>query len=283
MAINPGQRIHRYEKNYSSYRLIFVIVVSCILMYQDSQDGYTKTLRTYLSVFAYPITYVVNLPKNTIDDLRTNLSDRSSIIDENKQLKEKNIQLKSDLQRVYKLDSENKRLYELLGSYPDRQRNFLFADIIATSTVPDRHQITINKGSSDGVNIGDAVADSNGILGHVIRDQFFSSEILLISDLEHAIPIEITSTGERSIAYGIGDMSHLEIRSIPSNSKAMKGDVVISSGLGGRYPEGFPIGEISGIDGKEGENFLTIALSPFANLKIINEIWVIQTEAIGDE
>ena len=283
MAINPGQRIHRYEKNYSSYRLIFVIVVSCILMYQDSQDGYTKTLRTYLSVFAYPITYVVNLPRNTIEDLRTNLSDRSSIIDENKQLKEENIQLKSDLQRVYKLDSENKRLYELLGSYPERQRNFLFADIIATSTVPDRHQITINKGSNDGVNIGDAVADSNGIIGHVIRDQFFSSEILLISDLEHAIPIEITSTGERSIAYGIGDMNHLEIRSIPSNSKAMKGDVVISSGLGGRYPEGFPIGEISGIDGKEGENFLTITLSPFANLKIINEIWIIQTEAIEDE
>ena len=84
MAINPGQRIHRYEKNYSSYRLIFVIVVSCILMYQDSQDGYTKTLRTYLSVFAYPITYVVNIPRNTIEDLRTNLSDRSSIIDENK-------------------------------------------------------------------------------------------------------------------------------------------------------------------------------------------------------
>ena len=283
MAINPGQRIHRYEKNYSSYRLIFVIVVSCILMYQDSQDGYTKTLRTYLSVFAYPITYVVNLPRKTIEDLRTNLSDRSSIIDENKQLKEENIQLKSDLQRVYKLDSENKRLYELLGSYPDRQRNFLFADIIATSTVPDRHQITINKGSNDWVNIGDAVADSNGIIGHVIRDQFFSSEILLISDLEHAIPIEITSTGERSIAYGIGDMNHLEIRSIPSNSKAMKGDVVISSGLGGRYPEGFPIGEISGIDGKEGENFLTITLSPFANLKIINEIWIIQTEAIEDE
>ena len=283
MAINPGQRIYRYEKNYSSYRLIFVIVVSCILMYQDSQDGYTKSLRTYLSVLAYPITFVANLPKNTIEDLRTNLSDRSSIIDENKKLKEENIKLKSDLQQVYKLDSENKRLYELLGSYPDRQRNFLFADIIATSTVPDRHQITINKGSNDGVNVGDAVADPNGIIGHVIRDQFFSSEILLISDLEHAIPIEITNTGERSIAYGIGDMNRLEIRSIPSNSKAMKGDVVISSGLGGRYPEGFPIGEISGIDGKGGENFLTITLSPFANLKIINEIWVIQTEVIEDE
>ena len=283
MAINPGQRIHRYEKNYSSYRLIFVIVISCILMYQDSQDGYTKTLRTYLSVLAYPVTYVVNLPNNTLKGFRVALSERSSIIDENKRLKKENIQLKSDLQEVYKLDAENKRLYELLDSYPDRQKKFLFADIIATSSVLDRHQIIIDKGSNDGVNLGDAVADPNGITGHVIRDQVFSSEVLLISDLEHAIPIEITDTGERAIAYGTGNKNLLSIKSIPPNSKAQKGAVVITSGLGGRYPEGFPVGEISELGRREGENFLTIDLSPFANLEMINEIWVIQTGVTENE
>ncbi|HJL79602.1 MAG TPA: rod shape-determining protein MreC [Gammaproteobacteria bacterium] len=283
MAINPSQRIHRYEKNYSSYRLIFVIVISCILMYQDSQDGYTKTLRTYLSVLAYPVTYVVNLPNNTLKGFRVALSERSSIIDENKRLKKENIQLKSDLQEVYKLDAENKRLYELLDSYPDRQKKFLFADIIATSSVLDRHQIIIDKGSNDGVNLGDAVADPNGIIGHVIRDQVFSSEVLLISDLEHAIPIEITDTGERAIAYGTGNKNLLSIKSIPPNSKAQKGAVVITSGLGGRYPEGFPVGEISELGRKEGENFLTIDLSPFANLEMINEIWVIQTGVTENE
>ena len=283
MAINPGQRIHRYEKNYSSYRLIFLIIVSCVLMYQDSQEGYTKTLRTYLSVIAYPIMYAVNLPKNTLKGFGVRLSERALIIDENKRLKEENIQLKSELQEVYKLDSENKRLYELLDSFPNRQKNFLFADIIAMSTVQDRHQIIINKGSIDGVKIGDAVADPNGIIGHVIRDQVFSSEVLLISDLEHAIPIEITNTGERAIAYGTGNKHQLEIKSIPTNSKALKGDAVITSGLGDRYPEGFPVGEISAVSRKEGENFLTIGLSPFANLEIINEIWVIQTEVAQDE
>ena len=283
MAINPGQRIHRYEKNYSSYRLIFLIIVSCVLMYQDSQEGYTKTLRTYLSVIAYPITYAVNLPKNTLKGFGVRLSERALIIDENKRLKEENIQLKSELQEVYKLDSENKRLYELLDSFPNRQKNFLFADIIAMSTVQDRHQIIINKGSIDGVKIGDAVADPNGIIGHVIRDQVFSSEVLLISDLEHAISIEITNTGERAIAYGTGNKHQLEIKSIPTNSKALKGDAVITSGLGDRYPEGFPVGEISAVSRKEGENFLTIGLSPFANLEIINEIWVIQIEVAQDE
>ena len=96
-------------------------------MYQDSQDGYTKTLRTYLSVLVYPITYVSNLPRNATKGLGC-LSDRSAIIDQNKKLKEENIQLKSE-QQVYKLDAENKRLYALLESYPDRKRNFLFADI----------------------------------------------------------------------------------------------------------------------------------------------------------
>lgn len=283
MAINPGQRINRYEKNYSSYRLIFVIIVSCVLMYQDTKDGYSKTLRTYLSVFAYPVTYVANLPKNTLQGLSLRLSERASIINENKKLKEENIQLKSQLQEVYKLDAENKRLYELLGSYPDRKKNFLFADIIATSPVLDRRQITINKGSIDGVNIGDAIADPYGIIGHVIRDQVFSSEILLIADLEHAIPIEITSTGERAIAYGTGDINRLEIRSLPPNSKAKKGNAVITSGLGGRYPEGFPVGEITRVERIEGENLLAIDLSPFANLEVINEIWVIQTEVSEGE
>lgn len=252
-------------------------------MYQDSQDGYTKTLRTYLSVLAYPVTYVVNLPNNTLKGFRVALSERSSIIDENKRLKKENIQLKSDLQEVYKLDAENKRLYELLDSYPGMQKEFLFADIVATSSVLDRHQIIIDKGSNDGVNLGDAVADPNGIIGHVIRDQVFSSEVLLISDLEHATPIEITDTGERAIAYGTGNKNQLSIKSIPTNSKAQKGAVVITSGLGGRYPEGFPVGKISKLARKEGENFLTIDLSPFANLEMINEVWVIQTGVTEDE
>ena len=278
MAINPGQRIHRYEKNYSSYRLISVLVVSCLLMYQDYQGGYTKTLRTYLSALAYPLSFIANLPKNTLDGLQLDFSERSEIIDEIKILKEENIQLKSEIQEVYKLESENKRLYALLDSKPDGKTNFIFADIVAISPIKERHQIVVNKGSNHGIRIGDAVADSNGIVGHVIRDQIFSSEVLLISDLEHAIPVEIAETGERTIAYGTGDMNQLSINSMPLNSKIKIGNAVITSGLGDRYPEGFPIGEISTIEKENGENFLTVYLKPFANLKIINEIWIIQSE-----
>ena len=278
MAINPGQRIHRYEKNYSSYRLISVLVVSCLLMYQDYQGGYTKTLRTYLSALAYPLSFIANLPKNTLDGLQLDFSERSEIIDEIKILKEENIQLKSEIQEVYKLESENKRLYALLDSKPDGKTNFIFADIIAISPIKERHQIVVNKGSKHGIRIGDAVADSNGIIGHVIRDQIFSSEVLLISDLEHAIPVEIVETGERTIAYGTGDMNQLSINSMPLNSKIKIGNAVITSGLGDRYPEGFPIGEISTIEKENGENFLTVYLKPFANLKIINELWIIQSE-----
>ena len=211
-------------------------------MYQDSRDSYTKTLRSYLSVLAYPITYVSNLPKNTLEGLSVSLSDRSSIIDENRKLKEENIQLKSDLQQVYKLDAENKRLYAL-RNHIRIEKKFLICRYNHNEYTSDRHQITINKGSVDGVNVGDAVADPNGVIGHVIRDQLFSSEILLISDLEHAIPIEIINTGERAIAYGTGDMSRLEIRSIP-NSKA-KIEMSCHIWIRWKYPEGFPIGEIS--------------------------------------
>ena len=137
-------------------------------MYQDYQGGYTKTLRTYLSALAYPLSFIAKLPKNTLDGLQLDFSERSEIIDEIKILKEENIQLKSEIQEVYKLESENKRLYDLLGSQPNRDNSLIFADIVAVSPIAEKHQIIINKGSRDDVVIGSAVADSNGILGHII-------------------------------------------------------------------------------------------------------------------
>ena len=115
------------------------------------------------------------------------------------------------------------------------------------------------------------------IIEHDIQDQIFASEVLLISDLEHAIPVEIVRTGLRSIAIGTGEFNKLKINTLPINSDIQKEDIIITSGLGDRYPEGFPVGTITEISREVGNPFLEIEILPFANLKTINEVWVIQT------
>jgi len=277
MPLNPQQRINRFEKNYSSYRLIIVIILSCVLMYQDYQGTYTVKLRSYLSASLYPIQYLINLPNNLQESLYENFLNREEIISQNQKLKEENLNLKSQMQQIYRLESENKRLYELIDSKPKIENTYLFADIISTSKILNKHQILINRGSRDGIQLGSSIVNADGIVGHVIRDQIFASEVLLISDLEHAIPVEIVRTGLRTIAVGTGEFNSLKINTLPKNSDLKKEDIVITSGLGGRYPEGFPVGTIKEIIAEAGNPFLEVEILPFANLKTINEVWVIQT------
>ena len=277
MPLNPKQRINRFEKNYSAYRLIFMIVLSSVLMYQDYQGTYTIKLRSYLSASLYPIQYLINLPNNLQKSFYANFLNREEIISQNQRLKEENLNLKSQMQQIYRLESENKRLYELIDSKPKTENTYLFADIVSTSKILNKHQILINRGSRDGVKLGSSIVNAEGIVGHVIRDQIFASEALLISDLEHAIPVEIVRTGLRSIAIGTGEFNKLKINTLPINSDIQKEDIIITSGLGDRYPEGFPVGTITEISREVGNPFLEIEILPFANLKTINEVWVIQT------
>jgi len=277
MPLNPQQRINRFEKNYSSYRLIIVIILSCVLMYEDYQGTYTVKLRSYLSASLYPIQYLINLPNNLRENFYENFLIREQIISQNQKLKEENLNLKSQMQQIYRLESENKRLYELIDSKPKTENTYLFADIISTSKTLYKHQILINRGSRDGIELGSSIVNAEGIVGHVIRDQIFASEVLLISDLEHAIPVEIVRTGLRTIAVGTGEFNSLRINTLPTNSDLKKEDIIITSGLGGRYPEGFPVGTVKEITAEAGNPFLEVEILPFANLKTINEVWVIQT------
>ena len=215
MPLNPQQRINRFEKNYSSYRLIILIILSCVLMYQDYQGTYTVKLRSYLSASLYPIQYLINLPNNLQERLYVNFLNREEIISQNQKLKEENLNLKSQMQQIYRLESENKRLYELIDSKPKTENTYLFADIISTSKTLYKHQILINRGSRDGIKLGSSIVNADGIVGHVIRDQIFASEVLLISDLEHAIPVEIVRTGLRTIAVGTGEFNSLKINTLP--------------------------------------------------------------------
>jgi rod shape-determining protein MreC len=249
-------------------------------MYLDFNSKYLNILRSYLSAAVYPVHILVNAPKNLFSSISGNINKQEKLDLKNQEIKKENIILKSKIQQVYKLESENKRLRALLDSKPEYQNELTFAEIVSINNDVNKHRIIINKGSRKNVYSGDVVSDSKGIIGQVIRDHLIGSEVLLITDPEHAIPIEIARNGLRSIALGVGNYEHIVLNYLPISADIKKGDILITSGLGGKYPEGYPVATVESISNLTGEPFLKIEAKPFAELKNINEVWVIRQSTI---
>ena len=261
---------------YSAYRLVFTLIFSFAIMYLDFNGKYLNTLRSYLSAAVYPVHVLVNTPKNLFSAISGNINKQEKLDLINQDIKKENIILKSKIQQIYKLESENKRLRALLDSKPEHQNELIFAEIVSINNDVNKHRIMINKGSRENVYSGDVVSDSKGIIGQIIRDHIFGSEVLLITDPEHAIPIEVARNGLRSIAIGVGNYDHIVLNYLPISADINKGDVLITSGLGGKYPEGYPVATVESIANLTGEPFLEIEAKPFAELQNINEVWVIK-------
>ena len=261
---------------YSAYRLVFTLIFSFGIMYLDFNGKYLNTLRSYLSAAVYPVHVLVNTPKNLFSAISGNINKQEKLDLINQDIKKENIILKSKIQQIYKLESENKRLRALLDSKPKHQNELTLAEIVSINNDVNKHRIMINKGSRENVYSGDVVSDSKGIIGQIIRDHIFGSEVLLITDPEHAIPIEVARNGLRSIAIGVGNYDHIVLNYLPISADINKGDVLITSGLGGKYPEGYPVATVESIANLTGEPFLEIEAKPFAELQNINEVWVIK-------
>ena len=276
MPLSGEATTTRSRGQFSASKLLVALILSFGLMYLDHKDQYLNKVRSYISATTYPIYVVSNAPKNIFLSLRETMGQKEKIVLENQRLKTENITLNSKIQQIYRLEKENKRLHDLLDSKPKNEDIFVLAEIVAENPDPFKHRIIINKGSKENVYINQTVADSKGIIGHVIRDQIFGSEVLLITDPEHAIPIEIARTGLRSIALGIGRYEAIQLSYLAVSTDIQAGDILLTSGLGGQYPAGYPVATIEKVSAQKGEPFLEVRAKPFAKLKNINEVWVIQ-------
>jgi rod shape-determining protein MreC len=276
MPLSGEATTTRSRGQYSASKLLVSLILSFGLIYLDYKDQYLNKVRSYISATIYPLYVATNAPKNIFLSLKESMGQREKIVVENQRLKTENIALSSKIQKIYKLEKENRRLHELLDSKPKSEDVFVLAEIIAENPDPFKHRIIINKGSKENVQVNQSVADSKGIIGHIIRDQIFGSEVLLITDPEHAIPIEVARTGLRSIALGTGSYEEIQLSFLAANTDIQQGDILLTSGLGEQYPSGYPVAVIETVSVLEGEPFLEVLAKPLAKLTNINEVWVIQ-------
>jgi len=196
----------------------------------------------------------------------TALATRDDIALENTRLKAENLILHSKLQRLSALTVENVRLRELLLSTRLLESNVLVAEIIAISPNPLFHFVMINKGSNDRVYEGQAVVDANGVFGQVMEVSATSSRILLLTDVRHAIPVQVSRNGIRLVAEGTGDMTELSLPNISQTTDIVEGDVLITSGLGQLFPMGYPVARVDVVKVEKGQAFATVKAQPYAHI-----------------
>jgi rod shape-determining protein MreC len=249
------------------------ILLSLALMFVDQHFSVLRPLRVGLQTLSWPVEALAQVPQG-LNRLAYNLASRSAILRQNEALQRENLLLSMRLQKLVALEAENRRIRSLLQSARRLDERMLIAEIVATSPDPYRHYLKLNKGSVDGVFIGQALIDAHGIMGQITEVYPLTSVALLITDPNHGIPVEIARNGLRTIAHGEGGGS-LSLPYLPSNADIKSGDQLVSSGLGGRFPAGYPVGTVTAISHQAGEHFLSISATPAAHMDRGREVLLV--------
>ena len=255
---------------------MFALVLSLILMIADAHYQSIGSVRSALSLLVSPLQYSVDYPVRVIGWVRSLMSSKKSLIDENVQLHYQQTMLEARLQKLMMLQRENSQLKELLSASSSVSMHVMAAQILAVDTGNSRHLPVLNKGIRDGVFNGQPVLDAKGVMGQIIDVGLMTSTVLLISDSKCAVPIRNERTGERGILVGTNSMTHLSLINLPGTSSIAKGDLLVTSGLGRRYPEGYPVGRVDEIKHLPGDDFITVRVNPIALLnrnRLVLLIW----------
>jgi len=241
----------------------------------DHRAAHLDQLRSLLSSVTYPIQYTVHLPIEIGQWASESLASRRELIRENTGLRRERLLTRSRLEKLAELEAENKRLRGLLDSSAKVADRVLIAEIMSVDMDPFSRRIVLNKGVNDGVATGQSIIDSNGVMGQIVNVGPFSSDAMLITDPSHALPVQVNRNGFRSIAVGTGTVSSLDLAHVPNNADVRVGDLLVTSGLGGRFPSGYPVGRVTKVARDSRQPFATVEVKPSARLERNREVLVV--------
>ena len=260
----------------ASVLALFLIALSIAMMVVDHRFQHLEIVRANISLALSPIRYLVSLPSTGGNWLGDWFTSHTELLKENKLLKAEGRILNARLQKLEILTDENARLRYLLGSSRKIADDVIVAELLSVDQNPFSQLIEINRGTSDGVEIGNAVIDDFGIMGQVIHGNAHSATIILISDPEHAIPVQFIRSGTRSVAFGRGSTRQLELRYLPATADIKVGDELATSGLGGRFPPDYPVATVTAITEDRVLGFVSVFAQPKARLDSSREVLVIK-------
>ncbi len=236
-----------------------------------------EPVRSVLGTLLSPLVYVAETPYLLGGEVGEVVATRTLLLDQNKELERRVLKLSKISMRYLNLLNENATLRELLGSQARLPDEALIAELIGVVPTVNTHQVVIDKGADSHVTLGQAVIDSQGLFGQIVEVDQYTSRVLLITDKDHAVPVQINRNGIRSIAGGSGRIDRLELENVPVTADIVKGDLVETSGLGGRFPQGYPVGYVDTVVVDPTASFAEVIIRPTAQLDRSRHVLVIFT------
>ena len=256
-------------------RVLALMGLSVLLMVLDHRQHHLDTVRRIIGATVYPIQVVVDAPFRMWEWLAESTADRNELQLEVGRLQAERLLTRARLQQLTALRAENDRLRDLLEARTQIRDEIRVAEIMAVDANPYRHNILIGIGSRDGVYDGQAIIDADGVVGQVLETGIANSQAILISDPSHALPVEVNRNGLRTIANGTGEFDRLDLPFLPNNADIREGDLLVTSGLGGAFPAGYPVAVVSSVNRMPQAPFADVTAVPSSALDQIREIMLI--------
>ncbi len=244
--------------------LLLIVLVTLILV--GIYTPWLKQTRQQLNFLAVPFYQVTDVPRRIGEWSNSAFASESDLLRENERLKIELLIYQRKQQQMAALAAENVRLRQLLNGKDMLQDKVLIAELVGVSPNPLSHIVMINRGSREGVYEGQPVLDAFGLMGQIVEVDENTSRVLLISDSTHAIPVQVNRNGARAIAEGTGDLNQLSLRHVSINADIREGDILVSSGLGERFPVGYPVAEVAQVVRNSGQAFARVIARPMARL-----------------
>ncbi|MBO0365837.1 rod shape-determining protein MreC [Pseudomonas putida] len=247
-------------------RLLVLVVLSVALMVVDSRFALLKPVRSQMGLVLMESYWLTDLPQRVFQGVASQFGSRTELAAENEKLKTEALLLQGRLQKLAALTEQNVRLRELLNSSALVNEKVEVAELIGVDPNPFTHRILINKGERDGVFLGQPVLDARGLMGQVVELMPYTSRVLLLTDSTHSIPVQVNRNGLRAIASGTGNPERLELRHVADTADVKEGDLLVSSGMGQRFPAGYPVATVNEVIHDSGQPFAIVRAIPTAAL-----------------
>ncbi len=242
-------------------------------MIADNRYQQLDGLRNILTTVTHPIHMIAEAPATAFDWIGEQFSSRLSLQKENQRLHQHNLQLQGEMLRFQSLEEENSRLRMQLGAIANVGERVSLAELVGINLTPYKQQVTLSKGSMSSVYRGQAVINASGVMGQVIQVTPFRSTVLLITDSLHSTPVRVLGSGVLTIAHGTGHIDRLELPYLPDSANVRVGDMLVTSGLGERFPPDYPVARITEVHaaGTSG----SVVATPLANLSQDRQVMLV--------
>ncbi len=247
-------------------RLVAYLALACVLMVIDYRSHWLNQARYATAVVVEPLYRLAGLPTRAVDAMQVAFASRKNLTEENGRLRQDLLLANARLNRMEAVAKQNHKLKQLLETRHTLSMNVQLARLIDVDLGAYRHRIVLNVGAHQGITRGQVVIDAHGIMGQVVEVLPDTCVAMLITDPESAVPVVIERTGQRTVAYGSRAGNLLRLPNLPVSADVRAGDQLLTSGLGGRYPPGFPVGEILSVQPDASGMFLSARARPAAQL-----------------